>query len=220
MTLSRPDVAEGLVSELEAFEGLVRSLSPSEMSRSSRCAGWSAGDVAAHLIGSMTDVVEGRFDGLGTPEVTEREVLERRGTSPDELADELARARKASVDLLAVFDDDAWNGPAPGGYTGTLGDGVEALWFDAYLHADDIRDAIGRQSVGGPGVRASLSHLSTVLTQQGWGDATLTLDGEEPFDIGAGGEPIEGDALEFIKAATGRGDPKAFGFDERLNIYR
>src|SRR5262245_34952248 len=147
MALPRSQVTDGLLAEMVSFEELIRSLSAEDWAAASRCEGWSVGDVAAHWIGSMTDVVTGRLDGLGTPEVTAREVEERRGRTPDELADELAGTAKAAADLLAVFDEAAWEAPAPGGYSGTLGEGVEALWFDGFAHADDIRAATGRPSV-------------------------------------------------------------------------
>jgi hypothetical protein len=168
----------------------------------------------------MADVAAGRLDGLGTPEVTEREVAERVGRSPSELADECAEVRDASRALLAAFDDDAWVATAPGGYDGSLGDGVEALWYDTYLHADDIRAAIGRDSEIGDGLRASLSHLAFELTKRDWGPATLAFDGQPRFDVSGGGPEITGDPFEFVLAATGRMDPVKLGFDETINVYR
>src|SRR5947209_1024432 len=127
MTLSSTEVSSGIADELGRFERLVRSVRDDELQRPSRCEGWTVGDVAAHLIGTVVDVVEGRLDGLGSPEVTAREVDERRGRSAAELADELAGATKGAVDLLKVFDDAAWEAPAPGGFDGTLRQGVEAI---------------------------------------------------------------------------------------------
>ena len=46
MALSRTDISDGLVDELQAFEQLVRSLTPAELDSPSRCAGWTVGDVA------------------------------------------------------------------------------------------------------------------------------------------------------------------------------
>ena len=37
---------------------------------------------------------------------------------------------------------------------------------------------------------------------------------------GGGGTRIEGDPVAFALAATGRGNPEAFGLDETINIYR
>src|SRR5262249_50046380 len=147
----------------------------------------------------------GRFDGLGTPEVTAREVDERRGHTADELADELRDARKVAADLLGAFDDAAWNGPAPGGVSGTLRGGAQAPWYDAFLPGDDIRAALGQPSVLDDGLRASVSHVADVLSARGWGPATLALDGMPRFDVSGGGPVITGDPLAFVLAATGRG---------------
>jgi uncharacterized protein (TIGR03083 family) len=220
MALPRDEVSAGLLAELDNFEALLRSLDDDARSTPTRCGAWDVGDVASHTIGSLADVVAGRLDGLGSPEVTEREVAERRGRSLTELADECADVRNAAGGLLAVFDDDAWSGEAPGGYEGTLGDGVEALWYDTYLHADDIRSALGRPSVPGDGLRAAASHLSVELTKRGWGPATLALDGLPEFPVsGGGGRRIDGDPLVFTLAATGRADPATLDLDETVNVY-
>jgi uncharacterized protein (TIGR03083 family) len=218
VSLPREEVVPGLLTEFGDFEALVRTLSAAELASPSRCVGWSAGDVAAHVIGQIADITAGRFEGLGTPEVTARQVEERRGRTAAELADELGAATKAAADILASFDDAAWAGPSPTG-VGTLGDGVESLWFDAWLHADDIRAATSRPTQPGPGVRASLSHLAQLLSEEGWGPATLAFDGDE-FPVAGGGPAVTGDPVQFVLVATGRGNPEALGFDETVNIYR
>jgi uncharacterized protein (TIGR03083 family) len=221
MTLSRNDVGTGIIEELGTFGRLVGSLSADELGTTSRCEGWTTGDVAAHVIGTVVDIVEGRFDGLGTPEVTKREVDERKGRSGPELAEELAGATKSAADLLAVFDDTAWNGPSPGGYEGTLLQGVEAIYYDAFLHGDDILAAVGRPSVTtGGGLRASVHHVAFELQKRGWGPATLAFDGVEEVAVGDGNGPrVAGEALPFILAATGRLDPASVGHPDLINIY-
>src|SRR4051794_33336487 len=129
MALARTVVSEGLIDELTRFEELVRPLSTAQWNTPSRCAGWTVGDVARHVIGSMADVAAGRLDGLGSPEAPKREVDERAGRPPAELADECAEVTKAAAGMLPLFDDATWAGPGPGGFDGTLGDGVEALWY-------------------------------------------------------------------------------------------
>jgi uncharacterized protein (TIGR03083 family) len=221
MALPRERVTDGLIAELGRFEALIRSLEPDEWAAPSRCTGWTGGDVAAHVVGGMVDVTSGRLEGLGTPEVTERQVAERRGRTPQELADELAGATKVAADLLGAFDDAAWAGPSPGGFEFTLGEGVESLWYDAVLHADDIRAAAGRPSVVDvDGLAVCLSHIASVLAAQGWGPATLSLAGTDDAPIGGGGRRVTGDPLAFVLVATGRADPAAFGLDESVNIYR
>jgi uncharacterized protein (TIGR03083 family) len=218
-TLDRAETSSAFLAELHAFGELIGSLDSAALDTPTRCEGWTVRDVAGHMVGQMTDVVDGRLDGLGTDEVTQRQAKERAGRSGEELAAELAEARTRGADMLALFDDTAWNAPAPGDYPGTLGDGILALYYDAYLHADDIRAAIGVPSVRGAGLGASVHHVADELAGKEWGPATLALDGVDVIDIRGGGEKITGDPLEFVLAATGRGDPSRSGLDESVNIY-
>jgi uncharacterized protein (TIGR03083 family) len=228
VVLPRDDVAKGFTEELIRFEELIRSLDDREWEGSSRCEGWRVADIAAHVTGTLADITTGRFDGLGTPEGTARAVDQRRGRTPGEIADELRGVAKLGADILAAIDETGWNGPAPGGLAGTTGEGVEALWYDAYLHGEDIRAAIGRPSTISDGLRASLSHVATILERDGWGPATLAFPPYGEFTVNGGGEGaaavggrrIDGDALEFVLAATGRSDPAALGLDDTVNIYR
>jgi uncharacterized protein (TIGR03083 family) len=220
MTLPREEVVAGFTDELARFGELVRTIDAKEWRTPSRCDGWTAADVAAHVTGQLSDIVNGRFEGLGTPEVTQRQVEERRSKTPDEIADELAEAAKVGADILTSLDDAAWAGPAPAGLAGTLGEGVEGLWFDAWVHADDIRAAIGRRSQPGPGVRASVSHLADLLTQKDWGPATIAVSGIEEFPVsGGGGQRVEGDAITFVLVASGRTEASALGLDPAVNVY-
>jgi uncharacterized protein (TIGR03083 family) len=219
MTLSLHEVRDGIAAEHQAFAALLRELDGDAWTRPSRCEGWTVADVAAHVSGSMAEIMAGELEGQGTEPVTARQVEQRRGRTNDELADELEGAAKGAADMLAAFDDDAWAAPSPGGFAGTLGDAVEALWFDTYLHADDIRAAVGRPSVLGPGINASLSHVATILGQRGWGPATLAFDGYDEFAVGGGGKRIDGDPLAFVLVATGRADPSTLGLGPDVNIY-
>jgi uncharacterized protein (TIGR03083 family) len=204
--------------ELGRFEALIRSVDPADWDRPSRCDGWSAGVVARHVVGQFADVVAGRFDGLGSDEATQREVDERAGRGPVAVADELAELTPSLSGLLAMFDDDAWASPSPNG-TGTLGEGVEALWSDMVLHADDMRCAVGWDAPADLDPTPAVSHIADMLTQQGWRPATIALDGLPRFDVAGGGDEITGAPWPFALAATGRGDPGALGLDPSVNIY-
>jgi uncharacterized protein (TIGR03083 family) len=221
MTLPRETAVAGMVDEYAAFADLLQDLSDEEWQRPTRCAGWRVADVAAHVTAQLTDVVNFRLDGLGSPEVTARQVEDRRANTQAELVDELVQSAKLGAEITTSFDDAAWEAPGPAGAPGTLGFGVEALWYDAWLHADDIRDAVGRPSVRSAGLRAAVSHVAQTLTDQEWAPATLRLEGVEEFPVsGGGGRVVEGDALDFVLVATGRGDPATFRLDETVNIYR
>jgi uncharacterized protein (TIGR03083 family) len=203
MALARTVVSEGLLNELDRFEELIRPLSPAQWNTPSRCDGWTVGDVARHVIGSMTDATSGRLEGLGSPEVTQREVDERAGRSPAELADECAEAHKATAAMVPLFDDAAWAAPGPGGFDGTLGDGVEALWYDTWLHAQDIRAALG--------LAPEMSSLPAAVSHLGWDLGRHDWHGEIPTGEDA--------AYGFILVATGRADGSSLGADAPPNIY-
>ncbi len=204
MALPRTVVSQGVIDELARFEALVRTLTPEQWAAASVCAGWTVGDVARHVIGSMSDVVAGRLDGLGTPEVTQREVDERAGRTATELADECSAAAQGAAAMLPLFDDAAWATPGPGGFDGTLGDGVEALWYDTWQHGNDIRASIGADPVFGPGIAAARSHVQWELGKLGW-------DGTAPADD---------DALyPFVLVATGRAEPTSLGAGAPPNVY-
>ncbi|MGH8994183.1 MAG: maleylpyruvate isomerase family mycothiol-dependent enzyme [Acidimicrobiia bacterium] len=221
MALPRDQVTRGLLAELEAFEALLRSLDGGQWSAPSRCTGWTAADIAGHVVGQMTDVTNFRLEGLGSPEATARQADERRGRPASDLAEELAVATKGVDTLLGAFDDAAWGMPSPGGFDFTLGQGVEALWYDAYLHGDDILHAAGRPSARGDGLVVAVAHVAEVLTGQGAAPATLALDGLPELAVGDGsGRRIGGDPLAFVLAATGRGDPAPLGLPADINIYR
>jgi uncharacterized protein (TIGR03083 family) len=219
MPLPKEQVTAGLVSELGAFGDLVGSLSDQELATPTRCEGWTVGDVAGHVIGTMTDIVNGRLEGLGSPEVTARQVEERRGRTGPQLAEELEQSVKMASDLLAAFDEAAWAAPSPGGYEGSLGDGIEALWYDSFVHNEDIRAALGRPATRTEGLKAAVSHVAFELGKRNWGPATLALTGMPEFQVGSGGRRIEGDPYEFVLAATGRSDPAPLGLDATVNIY-
>jgi uncharacterized protein (TIGR03083 family) len=223
--LAREEVVEGLHQEMAAFAELVRSLDQREFAKPSRCQGWSVGDVAAHLVGAFADITSGRVEGQGTPEVSERQVAERRGRTARALAGELDEVAQQVDQMLAGLDDVAWARTARGGYDMTLGQAMEAFWLGTYLHADDIRAAIGRPSERGPGLRASVGHTADLLTQRGWGPAILALDGMEETPVGdvnrAGSRArrVTGDPLAFVLAATGRADPAPLGLDASVNVF-
>ena len=221
--LPQAEVVQGLHEEMVGFAVLVRSLNELEFATLSRCEGWSAGDVAAHLIGAFADITSGRVEGQGTPEVSERQVAERRGRTADELADELDRVIKQLDQLLGGLDDASWSRPARGGYDMTLGQAMEAFWLGTYVHADDIRAAVGRPSERGPGLRASVHHVADLLTHQGWGPAVLSLDAVEEVPVGEAegskAQRVTGDPLAFVLAATGRADPAPLGLDASVNVF-
>jgi uncharacterized protein (TIGR03083 family) len=219
MTLDRATVLAGIPDELRAFAELVGSLSEDDLRTPSRCAGWSVADIIGHVVGMMVDITQGRLEGQGTAAVTKRQAQERAGRTVRELTDELAGASPVLCGFLASLPEEAWDGPAPNRPDFPLSFAVEAIWYDAYLHGDDIRDAIGLPSARGAGLSCAAHHVAGYLEHQHWGSATLALNGVERIEIGGGGSEITGDPLEFVLAATGRRDPSAIGLDPSIDVY-
>ncbi|MHB8464105.1 MAG: maleylpyruvate isomerase family mycothiol-dependent enzyme [Acidimicrobiales bacterium] len=219
MSLARSEVLTGITKEFADFEELIRSIDATAWASASRCAGWSVGDVCRHVTGGLAAIAAGKFEDLVGPDATARQVAARRDKSQEAVADELHEAAKVAGDLMTAVDDAAWAGPPPLDIPGTMGDAVETMWYDTYLHGDDVLTALGRPSRRGGGLRASVSHIALTLTSNGWGPATLALDGIEPFTVGGGGPAVTGDPLTFVLVATGRADPAQLGLDAKVNIY-
>jgi uncharacterized protein (TIGR03083 family) len=217
MSLDRTAVLVGIPNELRVFAELVGSLSAGDLHRPTRCAGWEVADVAGHMIGVVVDVAEGRLEGQGTAAVNDRQAGERRGRSPAELAAELSAAAPTLTALLASLPEEAWNGPSFDDPRYTLGFAVEAIWYDAYLHGDDIRAAVGAVSQRAAGLQCAVHHTAGYLDQRGR-TLTLELDGMERIEVGGGGQLVKGDPLTFVLAATGR-DPALMGLDRSYNVY-
>ncbi len=107
---------------------------------------------------------------------------------------------KAAAAVIPLFDDAAWVAPSPGGYEGTLGDGVEALWSDFWIHTDDTRAGVGQAPVADEGLAGAVSHVTFELGKRGWSGA-VPADRDEQ--------------IAWVLAATGRA-PEVPGL---INIY-
>lgn len=77
MMLTRQQVLRGTVDEYELFAELVAGLDDAQWSAPSRCEGWEVRDVAAHVYGTVHDVLAGTV-GQRTPEQEARRIV----TSP------------------------------------------------------------------------------------------------------------------------------------------
>jgi len=213
-TLDRTDVAQGALDEYEAFAALIEPLDAAAWDTPTRCAGFLVRDVAGHVVGLAEDVAK----GVPGSRNAEEEAASVRGDSPARVAARLRAAVDAVRPLLGALDDETWNGPS-GVPDLTFGRGVLTLWYDAFVHADDIRAALARASTEGPGLAASVEYLAGELTTKGWGPATLALDGLPRYDVGAGGREVGGDPMHFVLVATGRAAPETMGLDPGVSIY-
>ncbi|MFC4909138.1 maleylpyruvate isomerase family mycothiol-dependent enzyme [Actinomadura gamaensis] len=207
----RDTTVKGLLAEFRAFADLVDGLSAADWDAPTRCTAWRVRDVAAHVLGNAEDIVN-RASGTRSPD---EQAAAGRGRSPAGLAAALRAAAGTIEPGLSALTDEVWAGPGPAGRT--VGNGVLTLWYDAYVHSDDVRAALGRPAGTGPGLGAALAWLRETLDDRV--SLTLRLDGFPEAEIGGGGTVVTGDPHPFVLAATGRLDPAALGLPEEVNVY-
>lgn len=212
--MERERIVAGLFAEYEAFAALIQDLRPDEWSSPTRCAGWQVRDVAGHVIGNAVDTMTGVI-GTRKPDEQARAFRER---GPGDLAAELRRAAGRLRPGFEGLSDRVWDLPSPVAGRSN-GNGIHSLWYDTFVHADDIRVALGRPVAGGPGLAASVEWLCEELERLGRGPARLVVGGVGEHRIGDGGPELRADAREFVLVASGRADPAAFGVGDWVNVY-
>lgn len=213
--LTREQVLQGTLDEWELFAELCAGLDEAQWSTGSRCEGWQVRDIAAHVYGTAHDVLAGTV-GQRT---ADQEAADHRHLSQRELAAELRRVAAALVPLVQSLDDASWSQPSPAPGL-TIGEGVLALWYDTWIHADDIRSALGLPSVRGAGLLAAVAHVHEQLGKRQWGPVRLALHGLPELWVGkANGRVVTADPYRFVMVATGRADAGELGLEASVNIY-
>jgi len=219
MELTRTEIIAGMLDEYRSFAGLVGSLDEAAWAKATRCDGFDVRDVAGHVIGLAEDVVA----GVPGSRTAEQEAASVRDDEPAAAAARLQAAIEQLIGLGAAIDtDEVWDGPS-GVPDLTMGHGVLTLWYDTFVHGDDIRCAIGLPSETGAGLRAAVTYLEKTLADRGWGPAHLQFEGQDAdfgeLVVGPAATPRQVDAFAFVMAATGRLDPRTIGLDADANIY-
>ena len=213
--LTKEQVVQGTQDEWELFAELISGLDEAQWSTPSRCEGWEVRDIAAHVMGTAIDSAKGTI-GQRT---ADQEAADGRHLSPQAMAADLRRAAASLGKLMDGLDDAAWAGPSPVPDL-SLGDGILALWYDTWIHGDDIRAALGLPAVRGGGLIASVEHVVQQLGKRGWGPARIALHGLPELRVGEpNGHVVTADAHTFVMVGTGRADPTPLGLDATVNIY-
>lgn len=213
--LTRERTTVGLLREYQNFSDLLARLDMSMWTRATRCAGWQVRDVAAHVVGQAIDTVTG---ASGTRSADEQ-AASLRAQPPNDLAAQMRQIGESTAGLLTAFGDDMWVRPSPAPRF-TVGRAIHAVLMDAYVHADDIRDAINQPSDLREGLYDSLDFVLDILSR----DPIIAADSHvvRLLAIPAAAFPKESgiDAHKFLLAATGRRDPRMLGLPETVNIFR
>jgi len=216
--LLEDELKVGIVAEIGRFAALAGEVSEDDQWKlRTRFWGLAVGDVVAHVTGVLADVTSGRVTNLVTPAAVARQVIERLPVGRASLVKDLWNLQRTAESILSTFTAESWAAPAPSGFDGTIAEAVQAIWEDIWLHADDIRSAVGAEPDLGPGLAASVYHVIGRLERSGWNGA-ITLDGLGEIVVGGGGRAFTADPHTFVLVATSRADPLEHALDPSLVI--
>jgi uncharacterized protein (TIGR03086 family) len=138
-------VLDGFVRALDGFEAALARVAPGRWSAPSPCAGWSAADVAGHVIGDLREteaLARGRY-------------TETRADDPGSAAgdDPVAAWRGARADMMAALDPVALARLVPGPWRQMpLGEILERSPMEFLVHTWDLAQATGQAAVLDPGL--------------------------------------------------------------------
>ena len=176
------------------------------------------------MVGLCEDVVA----GVPGSRDSAQEAASLRGEDPAVVAERL-RAAVEQLRLLGAAPRRRRRlGRSPSGVPDlTMGEGILTLWYDTFVHADDIRVALGRPAGDGPGLRAAVAYLEAELSRRGWGPArVLFVDQGEGFGAVAAerrrrrlARPIGSRPGPSCWRPPVGSIPTAIGLDEAVNIY-
>ena len=242
-TLTSKVDQEQLVADLklqrERLQSYLKGIPEAAWDTESLCGGWRVRDVVAHLVGNATDLAAQNLEGVGSPEYTQRQVDERTNKSIDELLTEWDEQGPAYEAAIAALPKEIWESPYEP--WGTVGEALERMLEDIWVHTQDIRLPLGDGIEEGPGSGAAI-HVSAFeipvrAKEKGVALGSVHINvGDHDISVPVGEGPsleITGDPSTYALVATGRVsieeatkqgklsiDPvPPAGFDKVLNIY-
>jgi uncharacterized protein (TIGR03083 family) len=144
-----------VVRQRKRLAKMLTELSDAEWNTPSRCDGWTAQDVVAHLVsvngfwemstaaglaGTPTQILA-NFDPAASPPLI---IAPMREKSPREVLDQFLASNDSYLDALGALDDDGWStlGEAPPGFLPIRLLAAHALW-DSWIHERDIALPLG-----------------------------------------------------------------------------
>lgn len=168
------------------------------------CPGWTVRDVLAHCSSALIRVVEKRYeDGVFSPAANDRDIAERADWTNARILDELERGMTEAGPLI-----------------GRAGGVLDAIALGEWVHAGDVRVALGEPGAyGGPGLPDALALLGTLTRDRGHVPLHADLDDvDEPLKLGevSGDRPpgrFIGDAATLVRLYAGRPVDDAAGYE-------
>lgn len=203
-------IADELKTERERLTAYLEALPEAAWDKESLCEGWTVKDLMAHTIGVASDVANRRLEGVGTAEKNQEQVDDRRERTPRELLDEWRDQGALLEQGILELDDEFWNAPYAENFN--VGQAVQRMVEDIWVHGHDIRIPLGDELVGGPGLRSTLEvatrEWAVRLPKLAPGVGSLEIDTTELSDtVKSAGDvavKISGDPITLALVSTGR----------------
>lgn len=237
--VTKERIAKELREEREALTAYLESLPEAAWDKQSLCTDWTVKQLMAHTIGIASDVANRRLDGVGSPEANQRQVDERADRTPRELLDEWRSEGKLLEDGILELDDAFWTAPYSDNFT--VGQALQRMVEDIWVHGQDIRIPLGDPTTSSPALISTLEvgsrdlenrlprlapEVGTVTIQAGAfsssvsgpGTKNVTISGD-PITLGlvsTGRIPL-GEAVSEGKLTVSPDAPS--GLADALNIY-
>jgi uncharacterized protein (TIGR03083 family) len=164
MEITQTSISQGMREERERLVAYLESVPEGAWDKASLCEGWRVRDVVAHLVGNAKDIAAQNVANAGSVEYNQRQLDERADRTPTELLSEWAEQGPLLEQTMASLPDEFWNTPYPP--FGTVGEALQRLLEDIWVHAQDIRVPLGDEPVPGPGVGATLDVLEREIPER------------------------------------------------------
>ncbi len=176
--LDKSEVLAGLFASWDAIDDLVGDLPDAQWSQATSLPGWTVRDVVAHVIGT-----ESMLQGHSTPEadidvstlehvrndigvLNECWVRKLRSLSNAELLERFRATTAQRREALSAMGSDQWHEltMTPAG-PDSYGRFMRVRTFDCFMHANDVRDAVGggEADFSGPDARLALDEMATSM---------------------------------------------------------
>lgn len=237
--MNQQETSAAMRDERTSLMAFLRDLPEAAWEKPSLCPGWTVRDVVAHLIGNAADVNALNLDGAGTEAFNQRQIDERKDKTIEQLLVEWDEQGSQFEAGILEQTDELWNSEFPP--FGTVGTALRRLVEDIYIHAQDIKVALGEEQSDGAGLLPTLDVVAYELPERAArlaptvGSVHFVIDGwRDSVDIGDGEQvTVKGNAKSLAFVGTGRSTLEEAiskgtlsvtpsvpsGFADALNVY-